>query len=250
MSSLSNITGDTAIADLSKEQVKELQALLNEKGFNAGTADGIVGPYTLKAWADFKGTQHLGMPDRIGPSSISSLMKMEVPKSVLSWEKAKAIFPTITTEQYADLNACLSRFEITTPARMRHFLSQCGHESGGLKWMHEIASGSAYEFRKDLGNTQRGDGKKFRGSGVIQLTGRANYQAFANFIGDQSVMTGCNYVAEHYPFTSAGFFWNKNNLNALCDRGVSVEAITRRVNGGTNGLSDRIAWYNKISKII
>lgn len=150
-----------------------------------------------------------------------------------------------SASQLADLNACLRRFNITTPARIRHFLAQCGHESGGLRWMLELASGEAYEGRKDLGNTQRGDGPRFKGAGAIQLTGRFNYQRFADAIGDPSVMDGAPYVATKYPFTSAGYWWQQNGMNALVDAGATVRKISARVNGRdpANGLADREAYY-------
>lgn len=130
-------------------------------------------------------------------------------------------------------------------------MAQIAHESGGLKWFKELASGDDYEWREDLGNNQPGDGKRFKGAGAIQLTGRANYQAFSNHIKDVRVMEGCNYVAVTYPFTSAGFWWHNNNMNALCDRDdVTVEDVTRRVNGGTNGLADRIQYYKKAYEVI
>lgn len=151
----------------------------------------------------------------------------------------------IGNHEVAELNECLRTFGITTPSKIRHFLSQTAHESGGGKWKIELASGSAYEGRIDLGNTQPGDGPKFKGAGYIQLTGRSNYQAFSNFIKDPRVMEGCSYVAVTYPFTSAGFWWLNNNMNALCDSNPSVEQVTRRVNGGLNGLSDRKKYYDR-----
>jgi predicted chitinase len=170
---------------------------------------------------------------------------------IISKEKAEAIFGSpIYDNELKDLNACLNRYQINTPARMRHFLSQIAHESGGLRWMKELADGSDYEGRGDLGNTQPGDGPKYKGAGVIQLTGRANYQAFSQAIGDPRVMEGCNYVATTYPFTSAGFWWHNNNMNSLCDSGASVEQVTRRVNGGYNGLEDRQAYYDKACQVI
>ena len=152
---------------------------------------------------------------------------------------------TITAEQLADLNACLHRFEIDSPARIRHFLAQIAHESGGLRWLEELADGRAYEGRRDLGNTQSGDGPRFKGAGVIQLTGRANYEAFAQFIGDPGVMEGHAYVATHYPFTSAGFWWHRNGINAEVDRGASCRRISRLVNGRDPalGLADRERCY-------
>lgn len=151
----------------------------------------------------------------------------------------------IGSHEVKELNECLRTFEITTPVRIRHFLSQTAHESGGGRWKIELASGSAYEGRPDLGNTQSGDGPKFKGAGYIQLTGRANYQAFANYIRDPRVMEGCSYVAVTYPFTSAGFWWFSNNMNTLCDSNPTVEQVTRRVNGGLNGLADRKKYYDR-----
>lgn len=148
-----------------------------------------------------------------------------------------------------DLNSCLEKFNINTPGRIRHFISQCSHESACGIYTRELANGSAYEGRKDLGNTQVGDGKKFKGAGYLQLTGRANYQALANYLNDQSIMQGVDYVATHYPWTSAGYWWYKNNMNSLCDKGVTCKDISYRVNGGYNGLSDRQNYYNKCCSI-
>lgn len=168
------------------------------------------------------------------------------PKELISLNQAQAVFGRSPTDsQLDDLNACLRRFRINTVPRMRHFMSQIAHESGGLQWLKELASGSDYEWRSDLGNVQPGDGPRFKGAGVIQLTGRANYQAFAHFIGDANIMLGVDYVASVYPFTSAGFWWHNNYMNDLCDRGATVEQVTRRVNGGLNGLSDRLYYYEK-----
>lgn len=143
-----------------------------------------------------------------------------------------------------DLNKCLKKYGITTKNRIRHFISQCSHESACGYYTKEIASGDAYEGRADLGNTQPGDGRRFKGAGYIQLTGRYNYQKFANSIGDQNVMKGVDYVAEKYPWTSAGFWWSNNNMNSLCDSNPSVEQVTKRVNGGYNGLESRRKYYN------
>ena len=145
----------------------------------------------------------------------------------------------------ADLNRCVGKFGITTSARLRHFISQCSHESCCGVYTKELASGDAYEWRSDLGNTQAGDGRRYKGGGYIQLTGRANYQALANYLGDQNVMQGVDYVANNYPWTSAGYWWYRNGMNSLCDSGASVEQVTRRVNGGYNGLESRRNYYNR-----
>lgn len=145
----------------------------------------------------------------------------------------------------ADLNKCIGTFSITTSARLRHFMSQVSHESGCGKWVKEIASGDAYEGRASLGNTQPGDGRRFKGAGYLQLTGRSNYQNLANYLGDQNVMQGVDYVAEKYPWTSAGYWWHRANMNALCDSGGTVDQVTKRVNGGTKGVEARRQLYNR-----
>lgn len=143
-----------------------------------------------------------------------------------------------------DLNSCLDKFNINTPLRIRHFISQCSHESGCGIYIEELANGTAYENRRDLGNTCTGDGPRYKGAGYIQLTGRSNYQALANYLGDQSVMQGVDYVANNYPWTSAGYWWYKNNMNTLCDSGADCITVTKRVNGGINGLADRQKYYD------
>lgn len=167
--------------------------------------------------------------------------------------QATAVFGRApTTAQLSDLNDCLQRFSINTPARIRHFLAQIAHESGGLRWMEELADGSAYEGRADLGNTQPGDGPRFKGAGALQLTGRHNYQQLATALGDPRVMKGCAYVAARYPFTSAGFWWQQNGMNALVDAGATCRKISAKVNGRdpANDLADREAYYAKANVAI
>jgi len=173
--------------------------------------------------------------------------------ALITADQCKAIFGRdITASQLADLNSCLDRYDIDTPARIRHFMAQIAHESGGLRWLEELADGRAYEGRRDLGNTQPGDGPRFKGAGAIQLTGRYNYEKFSKSVGDMRVMEGCSYVAEHYPFTSAGFWWNNNHMNSLVDAGASCRKISERVNGRdpANGLADREAYFAKAIKAI
>ena len=149
-----------------------------------------------------------------------------------------------------ELNRCLVEFQIDTIPRIRHFLSQTAHESGGGKWKKELSDGEYLEGRTDLGNVNPGDGPKYKGAGYIQLTGRANYSDFSRYIQDERVMEGVNYVAENYPFTSAGFWWYNNKMNELCDLDPTVEQVTRKVNGGYNGLDDRKKYYAKAVKYI
>ena len=149
-----------------------------------------------------------------------------------------------------EMNRCLERFDIVTPQRIRHFLSQTAHESGGGRYKKELATGWDYEGRPDLGNTEPGDGPRFKGAGYIQLTGRFNYAAFAEYVNDPAVMEGVDYVANTYPFTSAGFWWKSNFMNSFCDSGASVRDVTIRVNGGLNGLSDREHYYEICERVI
>ena len=158
------------------------------------------------------------------------------------WQCSEAL---IEDKEIDELNECLNRFDITTTLRIRHFLSQTGHESGGGKWKVELSDGWYLEGRTDLGNTEPGDGPRFKGAGYLQLTGRYNYQAFADFIPDQGVMEGCQYVADNYPFTSAGHWWMRNQMNDLCDTDPSVDQVTLKVNGGYNGLADRKDYYGR-----
>ena len=156
----------------------------------------------------------------------------------------------IESREVDELNLCLAKYEITTPQRISHFLSQTAHESGGGRYKKGLASGAAYEFRDDLQNDEVGDGPKYKGAGYRQTTGKYNYQRLSDYLGDPRVMEGVDYVAENYPFTAAGFWWMDNNMNALIDDGADVVVVTRRVNGGTNGLADRQRYYDICMDVI
>lgn len=156
----------------------------------------------------------------------------------------------IKDSEVDEMNSGLNLFQINTTLRIRHFLAQISHESGGGRYKKELASGSDYEGRSDLGNTHPGDGPKYKGAGYIQMTGRSNYQAFANYIKDPKVMDGVSYVAQKYPMTSAGFWWHNADMNALCDSNPTVEQVTRRVNGGYNGLEERKMYFGRCCEVI
>lgn len=151
-----------------------------------------------------------------------------------------------------ELNNCLRTFNITTKPRIQHFLAQISHECGAGRWMKELSSGHQYEYRKDLGNVRHGDGPRYKGAGVIQLTGRYNYTKFSEFIKDPKVMEGCDYVAENYPFTSGGFWWYLNNMNTLVDSGASCRRVSARVNGRdpANGLVEREMYFSRAKSVI
>ncbi len=140
-----------------------------------------------------------------------------------------------------EMNSCLGKYEITTAPRIRHFLSQTAHESGGGRYKKELASGEAYNNRSDLGNGPT-DGPKYKGAGYIQLTGKYNYSRLSEYLNDPRVMEGVDYVAENLPFTSAGYWWEDNRMNELIDSGADVYQVTQRINGGQNGIDDRIHY--------
>lgn len=149
----------------------------------------------------------------------------------------------------APLNAAMDEFSINTPARQASFLSQIGHESGQLRYVKELASGEVYEGRAGLGNTQPGDGVRYKGRGLIQITGRANYIACMLALGIDCVEHPELLENPINACRSAGWFWKSHGLNELADAGNQV-AVTRRINGGTNGLDDRLALFNVAKAVL
>ena len=146
----------------------------------------------------------------------------------------------------APIAAAMAEFDIITPARQAAFLAQIGHESGGLHYVVELwgptPTQSRYEGRKDLGNTQVGDGLRFRGRGLIQTTGRANYIATGKALGLDLVNHPEWLTMPDIAARSAAWFWKAHGLNELADA-KAFEAITRKINGGLNGEDDRMALY-------
>ena len=149
----------------------------------------------------------------------------------------------------APLNAAMVEFDINTPGRRQSFLAQVGHESGQLLYVRELASGAAYEGRKDLGNTQPGDGIRFKGRGLIQVTGRANYTACMLALDIDCVKRPALLEQPMNAARSAGWFWKTHGLNALADAG-DQRAVTRRINGGYNGLADRLALFAAAQRVL
>lgn len=136
------------------------------------------------------------------------------------------------------LDKTCNKFEINTPLRLCHFLAQLGHESGQLRYVQEIASGEAYEGRLDLGNTLPGDGVRYKGRGLIQITGAHNY-ALAGLSLDLPLLENPELLeVPEYAAMSAGWFWYNKNLNSLADLD-NLYGITKKINGGFNGLEDR-----------
>jgi putative chitinase len=146
------------------------------------------------------------------------------------------------------LNTTLERYNITTPLRKAHFLAQVGHESDGFNTNEEYASGAAYEWRRDLGNTQAGDGVRFKGRGLIQVTGRANYEECGRALGVDLIRNPQRLGDDDLACLSAGWFWSTRNLNPHADRD-DVVRITRIINGGENGLADRRNYLARAKRV-
>jgi putative chitinase len=265
------------------EDVKKLQSFL---GLGA---DGSFGPGTEKAVKDWQSANSLTPDGLVGdgtwakmfpagaasPNPVAVPVSAAIPPSSFKLEKLKGHIPDSVIAQIPDTAA---KFNITTPLRLAHFLSQCGHESGGFKAVNENLNYSAkglmgtfkkyfptedlakrYERKPELiaskvyanrmanGDEASKDGYKFRGRGYIQLTGRDNYTKFSKFIGEDCV-AGSDLVATKYPLASAAFFFDSNKLWSICDKGAdeaTVTAVTKRVNGGTIGLADRLKHFKE-----
>ena len=150
----------------------------------------------------------------------------------------------IIAEAGAVLAATLESYDITSRLRIAHFLGQTCEESAGYRTTEEFASGREYEGRQDLGNTQKGDGARYKGRGLLQLTGRANYADYGKALGVDLVNNPTLAAQPALSLKIACEYWKRHDINADCDRD-DAQAVTRKVNGGLNGLSDRIAFTQK-----
>lgn len=147
------------------------------------------------------------------------------------------------------LNVALAHYDISTRLRAAAFLAQVGHESGELNYVEEIADGSAYEGRRDLGNLTPGDGRLYKGRGLIQITGKRNY-AIASIDMDLPLLEHPELLCTPMNAAmSAGWYWNNNKLNALADASM-FSKITQVINGGQNGQAHRQQLYNKALDVL
>ena len=268
------------------DDVKKLQEKLKL------TADGAFGLKTeeaVKAWQKANGLKDDGI---VGDTTWAKLFGESAPVATvvkedvvipsggpLNLEKLKGHIPDAVIAQIPETAA---KFNITNNLRLAHFLSQCGHESGGFKAVSENLNYSAdglkkifgkyfpgnlnesyarqpekiaarvYASRMGNGDEASKEGFKFRGRGFIQLTGKANYTNFTKFIGEDCIANP-DLVATKYPLASAAFFFDSNKLWSICDKGAddaTVTAVTKRVNGGTIGLADRIKHFKEYYNLL
>ena len=173
----------------------------------------------------------------------------------LTTTQLQAVMPQLpreTAESYRSaLNDAMHEFDITTPRRKAAFLAQIAYESGELRHLQERASGAAYEGRADLGNTQPGDGARFKGRGPIQLTGRHNYREAGRALG-VDLEKHPDLVATNPPiaFRTAGWYWKSRRLNEPADRG-DLRTITRRIQGTADvGAASRAAYYHRAQQAL
>lgn len=243
-------------------------ALKEWQAANGLSADGIAGPFTLSKLGIEALPQTAPTPIAIPSNSGFKL------------EKLKGHIPDGVIAQIPDTAA---RFGITNNLRLAHFLSQCGHESGGWKAVRENLNYSAkglmgifkkyfpnatlanayqrqpekianrvYAKRMGNGDENSGDGYKFRGRGYIQLTGKENYTRFDATV-PENIIADPDLVATKYPLASAAFFFNSNKLWSICDQGATplvVTSVTKRVNGGTIGINDRLRHFNEYYNLL
>ena len=262
------------------EDVKKIQQKLGVE------AIGTFGPKTeaaVKQWQKENGLKDDGVVgdgtwSKMFPASVKSEVVSEVttsaPKTSMNITKLKGHVPDAVISQIPEV---IEKFKINTPLRLAHFLAQCGHESGGFKSVFENLNYSAsglknifpkyfpgnlsesysrnpekiaskvYGNRMGNGDETTKEGYKFRGRGYIQLTGKQNYTLFAKAIGEDTV-SNPDLVAMKYPLASAAWFYTKNNIHLIADKGATNEVVTmvtKRVNGGTIGLADRIKHFKE-----
>jgi putative chitinase len=257
------LTADGSFGPNTENKVKEWQQS------NGLTADGIVGDGT---WSKIFGAT----------TQETQIIKEDVvitPVEGLDIEKLKG---TIPDSVLAQIPETAKKFNITNKLRLAHFLSQCAHESGNFKSINENLNYSADGLRKIFGKYFPGnlaesyakqpekiasrvyggrmgngdestkEGYKFRGRGYIQLTGKSNYTKFTQFIGEDCA-SNPDLVSTKYPLASAAFFFDSNKLWSICDKGsddTTVTLLTKRVNGGTHGLDDRLEKFKKYYNLL
>lgn len=172
---------------------------------------------------------------------------------MLTLDQLKLIMPHLNGSRaqmmFPHLLQALVDGNINTRLRQAAFLAQIAHESAELRYMEEIASGAQYEGRKDLGNTQPGDGKRYKGRSPLQLTGRNNYSACGKDLGVNLVNHPELAATPEVGFRVTVWFWTKHNLNALADTG-DFDKVTKIINGGTNGAAQRQAFYKTALSVI
>jgi putative chitinase len=238
--------------------VRLLQQRLNALGYSVGSPDANFGPKTEAAVRAFQAANGLTVDGKVGTNTHARLFgasAVAAPAGGVGYQPRPGDVTGDQLRQIASaagyrltkaradavaphLNRAMADSGIDTKKRQRAFLAQVMHESGAFRWNEELSSGAQYEGRRSLGNTRRGDGRRFKGRGFIQLTGRANYTAASRDLGIDLVGNPQLAATDENAARVAGWFWTKHNLNRLADQG-SFDTISRRINGGTRGRAER-----------
>jgi putative chitinase len=191
----------------------------------------------------------LNMPERTTQNPYAEIFP-ETPLPAITLNHLLEIASYADADQVAalfpHLLLTMAEYEISTPMRQAHFLAQLIHESGSFNYLEEIDPGDYLEDREDLGNIHPGDGRRFKGRGLIQITGRANYEACGLALGVNLIEKPTRLAEYDLACLSAGWFWSKHDINEFADRD-DVEMVTRTINGGLNGFDDR-QYYLEIAK--
>ncbi len=226
------------------------QAALTRLGYPMG-ATGTFGPETSARLREFQVNNKVQANGRLGPTTYARLQAAVV--ASVSLEEFQAMAPGVdkgTLRTYLPhLNASMLQANITTDARKAAYIAQLGHESDGFNTLEEYASGAAYEGREDLGNVFRGDGRRFKGRGPIQITGRDNYTRYGRQLGVDLVANPEKAATPELGFKIAAQYWTNNGLNELADQG-RFDSITQRINGGQNGQADRRSRWGRAKNVL
>jgi putative chitinase len=267
--------------------VKDLQQKLKDLGFDPNGVDGNFGPGTTKAVIAFQQSKGLGADGKVGPNTLAALQSggdspaaestPTLPAGDSGSLNLSGLAGKVPDGVIAQIPQAALEFGITTKLRLAHFLAQCALESNNFtatvenlnyraarlmeifpKYFRNVDPSAyannpekigsrVYANRMGNGDEASGDGFKFRGRGYIQLTGKNNYTSFSTFVGEDCVAAP-DLVATKYPLASAAFYFNSNNIWAICDRGAddgTVTRVTKAVNGGTHGLPERLQNFKK-----
>ena len=242
--------------------------------------DGLFGQDTHNAVVAWQKTNGLKDDGIVGKMTWEKMFPLVLPQTIFNLAGLRG---HVSDRVLVQIPEVAKKFNITTALRLAHFLAQCAHESGNFRVVYEnlnydanglmrvfpsyfptLELAKAYAFKASLiaarvygnrmgnGNEQTAEGWMFRGRGYIQLTGKNNYKAFDAFVEDD-ILKNPDLVATKYPLMSAAWFFHVNQLWAICDRGANeatVREVTRRVNGGFNGLADRLAHFNTFYKLL
>ena len=266
------------------EDVKKLQSFLGL------TPDGIFGNGTSLAVKGWQSTHGLTADGIVGdgtwskmfPNNSSSVITESTPVLNVGGLKLEKLKGHIPDSVIAQIPETAEKFQINTPLRLAHFLSQCSHESAGFKVFQENLNYSAdglkkifpkyfpgnlsesyarnpekiaskvYGGRMGNGLESTKEGYKFRGRGALQTTGKENYKKLGDFLG-VDLISNPDLVATKYPLASAAFFFESNKLWSICDKGAdesTVKAVTKRVNGGLIGIDHRLSEFTKFNKLL